>query len=160
MHEYETTNGTLNKAAIDFVQYCEENQSKPLYGSLRYNSNIANTCNGNDCSGVQKYLKVDAPVTTTNTNTPQTQTPTESYTTNNELSDQEQIQVEVTEATFDVFENMEKNYPFFYQECVAVQDQASLLLDPEYNNYINPSACYKKHIASLTIANKLLTKIF
>lgn len=63
VHEYTINNGTLEKAAIDFVQICEPSASdlysdtRPkLYGSLRYNSNVANSCNSQGCAEAKKKL--------------------------------------------------------------------------------------------------------
>ncbi|MFH1255485.1 MAG: trypsin-like peptidase domain-containing protein [bacterium] len=63
VHEYAINNGTLEKAAIDFVQICEPSTSdlysdtRPkLYGSLRYNSNVSNSCNNQGCAEAKKKL--------------------------------------------------------------------------------------------------------
>ncbi len=63
VHEYAINNGTLEKAAIDFVQICESSTSdlysdiRPkLYGSLRYNSNVSNSCNNQGCAEAKKKL--------------------------------------------------------------------------------------------------------
>jgi len=62
VHEYVINNGTLEKAAIDFVQTCEPNSTDvynaqpKLYGSLRYNSSIADSCNSQGCTEAKKIL--------------------------------------------------------------------------------------------------------
>jgi S1-C subfamily serine protease len=66
VHEYVfISNGTLEKAAIDFVQICEpgsndlSSNNKPrLYGSLRYNSNVPDSCNSQGCAEAKKNLGV------------------------------------------------------------------------------------------------------
>ena len=63
VHEYAINNGVLEKAAIDFVQICEPNSTdlynntRPkLYGSIRYNSNISNSCDIQGCAEAKKIL--------------------------------------------------------------------------------------------------------
>lgn len=65
VHEYVVNNNNLIKAAIDFVQICEpgigglDDDDKPkLYGSLRYNSNIVDSCNNQGCAGVKARLGI------------------------------------------------------------------------------------------------------
>ncbi len=58
VHEYEIKGETLKKAAIDFVQYCEWNKQTPLYGSIRYNSDIENSCDNEWCDEVKRYLNI------------------------------------------------------------------------------------------------------
>ncbi len=58
VHEYKIKGNTLQKAAIDFVQYCEWNKKKPLYGSIRYNSDIENACNNDWCDKVREILNI------------------------------------------------------------------------------------------------------
>jgi hypothetical protein len=48
-------NYQLVKAAIDFVQACE-NHDAALYGSLRYNTSIKNKCDANGCSEVKELF--------------------------------------------------------------------------------------------------------
>jgi hypothetical protein len=57
VHEIAFSNGKISKAAIDFVQYCEENTAKGLYGSVRYNSSIANTCSSSSCEKVKDIVE-------------------------------------------------------------------------------------------------------
>ncbi|MFH0853874.1 MAG: fibronectin type III domain-containing protein, partial [bacterium] len=71
VHEYVMNNGALEKAAIDFVQTCEPNSTdvyntKPkLYGSLRYNSSILDSCDAQGCAAAKEYLGfTDKPATT------------------------------------------------------------------------------------------------
>ncbi len=63
VHEYVVNNGNLEKAAIDFIQICEPiaddlySDTRPkLYGSLRYNSSVANSCNSQGCAEAKKNL--------------------------------------------------------------------------------------------------------
>lgn len=63
VHEYVASNGILEKAAIDFVQICEPsasdlyNNTRPkLYGSLRYNSSIPDSCNTQGCAEAKKNV--------------------------------------------------------------------------------------------------------
>lgn len=63
VHEYVVNNGILEKAAIDFAQICEPdlnnlyNSNRPkLYGSLRYGSNISDSCNNQGCVAVKSNL--------------------------------------------------------------------------------------------------------
>lgn len=62
VHEYVVNNGVLEKAAIDFLQICEPkssdiNQQLPkLVGSLRYNSNLPDSCNSQGCAEARKNL--------------------------------------------------------------------------------------------------------
>lgn len=71
VHEYALNNGTLEKAAIDFVQICEPNSTdlynntRPkLYGSLRYNSDIPDSCDVQGCTTAKKNLGfTDKPAT-------------------------------------------------------------------------------------------------
>ncbi len=65
VHEYSAVNGVLQKAAIDFVQSCDNSTGK-LYGSLRYNSSVPNYCVNGDCSRVERLLNGDASVNNTN----------------------------------------------------------------------------------------------
>ncbi|MCX6796057.1 MAG: hypothetical protein NTW06_01005, partial [Candidatus Falkowbacteria bacterium] len=64
VHEYVVTNGSLEKAAIDFVQICEPksndiNATVPkLYGSIRYNSSIADSCNSQGCAEAKKNVGI------------------------------------------------------------------------------------------------------
>ncbi|MFH1030449.1 MAG: CARDB domain-containing protein, partial [bacterium] len=70
VHEYVMNNGILKNAAIDFVQTCEPNSTDvynaqpKLYGSLRYNSTIQDSCDAQGCATAKKYLGfTDKPVT-------------------------------------------------------------------------------------------------
>ncbi|MFH1564769.1 MAG: trypsin-like peptidase domain-containing protein [bacterium] len=74
VHEYAMNNGTLEKAAIDFVQICEPSTSdlysdtRPkLYGSLRYNSNVLDSCNNQGCAEAKKKLGFTENQETSNT---------------------------------------------------------------------------------------------
>ncbi|MBU0646843.1 MAG: hypothetical protein ABIJ83_04245, partial [Patescibacteria group bacterium] len=64
VHEYVMNNGVLQKAAIDFVQICgpkstDINAVVPkLYGSLRYNSTIPDSCNSQGCADVKKNVGI------------------------------------------------------------------------------------------------------
>ncbi len=81
VHEYSlTNNGTLDKAAIDFVQYCEW-WSAGLYGSLRYNSSIASSCTTSSCAGAKNLLGITTQQNSTTPNT-NTTTPTRPSTSN------------------------------------------------------------------------------
>lgn len=69
VHEYVIwSDNKVEKAAIDFVQYCEE-WSKGLYGSLRYNSNIPSGCTKAwSCGGVKKTLNIENKTTNNDDN--------------------------------------------------------------------------------------------
>ncbi|MDP2708512.1 MAG: CARDB domain-containing protein, partial [bacterium] len=64
VHEYAVSNGTLQKAAIDFVQICEPKSSDinaavpKLYGSLRYNSGISDSCDSQGCAAAKKNIGI------------------------------------------------------------------------------------------------------
>jgi len=64
VHEYVIATGTLAKAAIDFVQICEpqssdiNEQSPKLYGSLRYNSSMPDSCNSQGCAEAKNNLGI------------------------------------------------------------------------------------------------------
>ncbi|MFA5917643.1 MAG: hypothetical protein WC850_05420 [Candidatus Gracilibacteria bacterium] len=62
VHDYALNNNTLESAAIDFVQYCEGDTSRGLYGSIRYNSSIPSSCDTNGCASVRQ-LGIDTPLT-------------------------------------------------------------------------------------------------
>jgi S1-C subfamily serine protease len=77
VHEYELDDGNLEKAAIDFVQICEPGSSEEytdsrpkLYGSLRYGSQIADSCNSQGCDDVkQNFGFTDTNLELSNTQT-------------------------------------------------------------------------------------------
>ena len=62
VHEYVFANGTVQKAAIDFVQICDTasddiNQDSPrLVGSWRYNSTVPNSCTTANCTAALANL--------------------------------------------------------------------------------------------------------
>ena len=63
VHEYETDSSGLIKAAIDFVQICQpqtsdiyESERPKLFGSIRYNSNVADSCNQDGCAVAKEVL--------------------------------------------------------------------------------------------------------
>lgn len=66
VHEYVMSTGTLQKAAIDFVQICEPrsndiNSGSPrLVGSIRYNSTVPDSCNSQGCADAEKNLGITA----------------------------------------------------------------------------------------------------
>ena len=58
VHEYTVDAvGTIQKAAIDFVQYCN-GSSQALYGSLRYHSSLASACTATSCSAVKTIVGI------------------------------------------------------------------------------------------------------
>ncbi len=73
VHEYSVSaNGTLEKAAIDFVQYCEW-WTAGLYGSIRYNSTISSSCTKAwSCEWVKKTLWISSTTTTNSVSNPST----------------------------------------------------------------------------------------
>lgn len=59
VHEYKIDSSwKLEKAAIDFVQYCEKG-SKWLYGSFRYNSSVSLSCTNSNCDEAKRLLNID-----------------------------------------------------------------------------------------------------
>lgn len=72
VHEYSvSSNGIVDKAAIDFVQYCEW-WTAWLYGSLRYNSSIVSSCTKAwSCEWVKKVLNISSSTSTNTTNSNQ-----------------------------------------------------------------------------------------
>ena len=75
VHEYKIQDGKLEKAAIDFVQVCEPRssnileESRPkLLGSIRYQSEVPNSCDDKDCRSVKDLL-----LSNSNTQPPETE---------------------------------------------------------------------------------------
>lgn len=58
VHEYESdTMWEPQHVAIDFVFYCEQNKSTPIFGSIRYQSTIALWCNQNWCQKIHTLFQ-------------------------------------------------------------------------------------------------------
>jgi len=152
VHEYQYSNNTLQKLAIDFVQYCEGNTNKPLYGSIRYNSSIAHSCNDNNCSWVQSYISK-----TQNNTTKQSTQPVQN---NDSLSTI--IDHQITQLSQDTVARISTKYPLFYSQCAVPELYwDDIFVDNESKiNYINKDGCEGKYKQELMIINKLLIKLF
>lgn len=145
VHEIAFSNGKISKAAIDFVQYCEENTAKGLYGSIRFNSTLANTCSTNSCSKVKELIEGG-----------------EKWNENqqNKKINNDELQAFFEEAYETLNTNtLPKKFPRLFKQCNAFWWQA-LGIDTTSKTYFNHQACGKKYIFTLKGADRYVQKIF
>lgn len=140
---------TVKKAAIDFVQYCEEGTAW-LYGSLRYNSSISNSCDSSWCNNVRKMFwlnSIEDSVWTDSNN---------EYTTNYEEDD------ELLKKSMKFNERMFEKYPLLYTQCFFDEKSMDEFFNnvETYENMINVNSCKWKYLKELKIANKVIKKIW
>lgn len=145
VHEIVFSNGKISKAAIDFVQYCEENTAKGLYGSVRYNSSIANTCSSSSCSKVKELI--------------------EWWNKGNENQQNKNMSDDELQAFLDnAYETLNTKtlptkFPRLFKQCNGFGWQA-LGIETSSKTYFNHQACGKKYIFTLKSADRYVQKLF
>lgn len=160
VHEYDvSSNGTVNKAAIDFVQYCE-GWTVWLYGSLRYNSTIASSCtSAGSCNWVKKVLGISISTTSTSTtNTTSNNTTAATETNKREL----QKMYKKHYKTFSSF--MKGEYNLTYRKDfknVRRYCNTNKLFDTDENskNILINSACWNTYAEILQNYNDIFVQI-
>lgn len=139
VHEFSANKEEVLLAAIDFVQFCEWSPSW-LYGSLRFNSSVPNSCNTTWCPKVRERF--------------------------NPAGDDAQIKVDhvsldtIVKKLEAIEEKVKNEYNFFYTECIEpIEQWTSEVLVEEYGStYFNVNACQWKYTNIFSLVNNLLNK--
>lgn len=140
VHEFVLwSDNIVQKAAIDFVQYCEEGTAG-LYGSLRYNSSVASSCTENSCAKVKELVVW------------KTTTSSSMETDNESISENEK------EIVINMLKKVQQKYPLFYNDCVSygLLDEDDMPIDD--NGMFNINACKGKYSKIFMFLNKFFEK--
>lgn len=137
IHEFVLWPGnTVEKAAIDFVQYCEGG-SAWLYWSLRYNSSIAHSCTTTSCSKVKELV----------------------------LGKKERTEEETQQHIFAFINEIKEKYPLFYNACIKkdIEDknkEGITLIGDNRINYFDSQWCDIKYRKDIAFINKIFTHLW
>lgn len=140
--EIEYTNGKITKAAIDFLQYCEEIENKWLYWSLRYNSDIPSNCNNNSCSSIKSTIEWWV---VWNENTQ-----------NKDTSDEEIATFISTEYENLITNIRPKKFPLMAEVCTDLLGQ-QLWIEWSSTTFLNHYACWFKYTKLIKMIDDMFT---
>jgi hypothetical protein len=144
VHEIAFADGKISKAAIDFVQYCEENTAKGLYGSIRYNSTLAHTCSTTSCSKVKDLIEWWKKGNENQQNKKMTD---------------EELQAFYIQSIEAIDSNLAQKFPRQYKQCDELFG-LWLWYDSVSSTYFNHNACGKAYISTLKSADRYVQRIF